>query len=196
MIGFWSEEKNRTWLQVTAETVAGALLFSIIAPPFSLASIWQDRQKALNSQRQQQRSAPERAFLPGHSSVALEFEGASSGLQIPEELGSVVETWGGNESLAGKSSSLPTVIQIEDAHGVYEAQKNSANILRLIQSERGDAPETETQEPLLVCVEGAWGRVSPEWVSVFPDESAKKDTAESLLQQGEINSEEYLSILS
>ena len=44
-------------------------------------------------------------------------------------------------------------------------------------------------------MEGAWGRVSPEWISVFPDENLKKEMAERLLQEGEITGEEYLAIM-
>src|SRR5260221_10405074 len=50
-------------------------------------------------------------------------------------------------------------------------------------------------KPLLVCSEGAWGRVYPEWLSVFPDEILRNQMAEELLKEGKITGEEYLVML-
>ncbi|MGQ0645698.1 MAG: hypothetical protein ACT4O3_09425, partial [Elusimicrobiota bacterium] len=109
--------------------------------------------------------------------------------RIPQSAGEVVEIWADPEGQAKSSASrLPTVIHIQDAHGIYSAQKNAASVLESL------FPE-DPRENLLVCVEGAWEEVDTRWLSAFPDESVRKTVAESLLAQGDITGEEYLSIL-
>ncbi|MBI3012931.1 MAG: hypothetical protein HYY63_04825, partial [Elusimicrobia bacterium] len=195
MIGFWTEKENLGVLKSTAIVVAGALLFSIVAAPFAEASIWDERKKATEEMIEKKEKV-QKAFQgiqkeePTPARALSKELGIASGIEIPEELGTVVEAWGGKSAL---SPETPLVIHIQDAHGVYEAQKNASQILKILRS--GDRSENSSGSPLLVCVEGAWGRVSPEWLSVFPDETLKKEMAERLLEDGEITGEEYLSIL-
>ena len=195
MIRFWIEKKNRNWLESTAICVLGALLFSIVVPPYAEASIWDERKKAVDVMTEKKEKVAEALKKTDKSSEEKERIkelGIASGIEIPEDLGTVVEAWGGIPNLAEQP---PLVIHIQDAHGVYDAQKNASEILKIIHSGNPESKEAASLQPLLVCVEGAWGRVSPEWISVFPDENLKKEMAERLLQEGEITGEEYLAIM-
>ncbi|MBI2119302.1 MAG: peptidoglycan DD-metalloendopeptidase family protein [Elusimicrobia bacterium] len=195
MIRFWIEKKNRSWLESTALLVLGALLFSIVAPPYAEASIWDERKKAVDVMTEKKEKVAEALKKTDKSleeKERIKELGIASGIEIPEDLGTVVEAWGGIPNLAEQP---PLVIHIQDAHGVYDAQKNASEILKIIRSGNQEDKEAASVQPLLVCVEGAWGRVSPEWISVFPDENLKKEMAERLLQEGEITGEEYLAIM-
>ena len=123
----------------------------------------------------------------------MDFPVSGSGIVGPVEWGTVIDKWGGAEGLAGKGGQ-PMVVDLEDAHGYYEAQKNAASILGLLESQES-ALVGGGKKGMLVCVEGASGRVSPEWASVFPDEEVRRDTAESLLERGEVTGEEYLAMV-
>src|SRR3990167_1311886 len=46
MIRFWITKRNRSWLQLTAETLAVSFLFTTISAPFVQANLWQDRRIA------------------------------------------------------------------------------------------------------------------------------------------------------
>jgi len=202
-----------SWMKTTALTVLASFIFTTLSAPFAQGSIWEDRRKAVEKMKQtkeqtenawkpaarrQAAAAAEKNSGQGSARISsgvsapvnLNFQSAASGLEIPEDLGTIVESWGGTGG--EKMKGLPRVIHIQDAHGVYEAQKNAANILRLVQTESGGADDLAfssqmgavREPPLLVCVEGAWGRVLPDWMSVFPDDTAKRSVAESLLEKG------------
>ena len=169
MIRFWARASNRSWLRGAGGILAASLLFSISAPPFAQASLWQERRQAQAS-----------AVRPSSSQTAPLSAGLSPDLLAhpwgpSEDIGSIVETW-----QAPRDSGQPMIIQIEDAHGVYGAQKNSASLLQWL------ASESPKSEPLLVFVEGAWGPVDPSWAAALPDADERRQSAEDLLRQGRI----------
>ena len=189
-----AQQKNRTFLQTTAWAVLGSFLFTTLAGPFAQASIWEDRRKVISS-GSDLTEVPVDAPAALRKPLDFDFGSTASGIQVPEELGTVIDSWTG-EGRDGKPSASPLIVEIEDAHGVYGAQKNSAGILNLLESKERESVEPGKDKGLLVCVEGAWGRVGPEWISVFPDDKVKRQTAESLLEQGQVTGEEYLSMIS
>src|SRR3989338_4978536 len=129
MIRFWIEKKNRNWLESTAICVLGALLFSIVVPPYAEASIWDERKKAVDVMTEKKEKVAEALKKTDKSSEEKERIkelGIASGIEIPEDLETVVEAWGGIPNLAEQP---PLVIHIQDAHGVYDAQKNASEIL-------------------------------------------------------------------
>lgn len=173
--------------------LVGSLLFCVSAPPFAQASLWQERKMAVESLTDKQDKTA-RAFNgtgPRRMGEESLSSAAAFGIEIPQELGKVTESWSKEGAGSGASSGLPLVIHIQDAHGIYGAHKNSASILKILA-----AGSSSGSEPgLLVCVEGAWERVTPEWLNLFPDEAAKRETAESFLEKGEMTGEEYFSAL-
>ena len=94
MIYFWTRHLN--WLKSTACMLLAALLFGMIAPPFSQASLWEDRQKALremeNKKRRQERPWETKTQAPDQNADSKNDLDAA-GLQIPEEFGHVTETF-------------------------------------------------------------------------------------------------------
>lgn len=104
-------------------------------------------------------------------------------LGLSRENAWVVDQW----SPPAGAPYLPLVIHLQDAHGIYSAQKNSAAVLRSL---------SRMKAPLWVFAEGAWGPVDLGWLARFPDRRAKEITAEFALRQGDIPAEEYLAILS
>ena len=192
MICFWIQKKNRPCLKFVAGALVGSLFLNFIAPALLQASFWQERQNAMKNLADKQDKTA-RAFNGTALSTKAEkslSQTAAFGIEIPQELGRIIEGSEGN----GDFRDLPLVIHIQDAHGVYGAQKNTASILKLLAEERG-ASSGEGQS-LLICVEGAWERVTPEWLKAFPDEAVKKDVAESFLERGEMTGEEYFAALN
>jgi oxygen-dependent protoporphyrinogen oxidase len=108
--------------------------------------------------------------------------------KISNDFGTVVESWDG--SAQGIGGRKPHVILIQDIHENYGAQKNLARILQSL-SDQLSSPE----KTLLVCSEGAWGRLYPEWLSLFPDQCLRNRIAEDLLKGGKITGEEYFVML-
>src|SRR5690242_8741561 len=120
-----SERMNERskFLKSTAVAVLGSFLFVTVAGPFAEASIWEERQKALGGGKEQKGDGGEQARgAVVRAGLKVDFGVTSSGIEVPEELGTVVESWGGEEGLSGKGTGQPTVVDLEDAHGVYEAQ--------------------------------------------------------------------------
>ena len=198
MISFWI--KNKLWRKGTASLLAASLLFTIVAPPFAQASIWDERKKSVdNLNRKLENEDP--GFFQGRALKApgINFDSKIAGIDLPKELGAVTESWNGNGS---SNSDVPLVVHIQDAHGFYGAQKNAVEILRLLAESRAKGESKNqaalqpasgaSRPPLTVCIEGAWGEVRPDWLGAFPDKAVKKDVAESLLKRGGITGEEYL----
>ena len=168
--------KPARFSQILSLSVLAVFTFSTFSAPFAEASLWSERRNALQTQESKKsevHQAAASAFLLPRLST-----GHSTGLHLPENLGTVVESW----YPAAPADSAPLVIHIQDAHQHYGAQKNASKIL-------------ESLETSLVCVEGASRRVHPEWISVLPDQTVKASMAESLLKEASITGEEYAAIL-
>ncbi|MBI2119309.1 MAG: hypothetical protein HYT97_06760, partial [Elusimicrobia bacterium] len=215
MIKFWTDMKNRSWLESTAIILVGALLFTMVAPPFAEANLWSERRKALEEMEKKKEpiQLASLAGLPIHrpsslTSLAAELSPeamkevmskvqsrpASSlgkraakhkSIALPSELVSRIEGYGDIErvyltnhkhlklekgklqidfqpSVLGihqelnspqvpdtKSQPNSLVILVQDAHGIYGAQKNIAHLVKEL-TEMGVG---------LVGVEGSIGRM-------------------------------------
>src|SRR3989338_9068541 len=215
LIKFWTDMKNRSWLESTAIVLVGALLFSIVAPPFAEANLWSERRNDLE-EMEKKKEPVQLASLAGLpiaspsslTSLAAELSPevmkevmskvqsmpASSfakraakhkSLDLPSELVSRIESYGDiervyftnhnhlkieqgklqigfkpsvfwirqelNSPQALNSEPQPNslVVLVQDAHGIYEAQKNIAFLIKEF-TEMGVG---------LVGVEGSVGRM-------------------------------------
>lgn len=104
-------------------------------------------------------------------------------LQIPSQFGTIKEVFEAPQ--AGRPG--PAIIQIQDAHCNYEAQKNLAQILDYLAREK---------KLRLIMVEGGSGDVSLSFLRDFADKKAREEVAEKYLRDGKISGEEYLDIVS
>ncbi|MGE5308201.1 MAG: hypothetical protein ACM3OC_03880 [Deltaproteobacteria bacterium] len=102
-------------------------------------------------------------------------------LSLPQNVGVVKETY------TGEKQSTPFIVQIQDAHCNYEAQKNLARILEYLVKQDGLK---------LIMVEGGSGDVSLSFLRKFSDKKTREAVAEKYLKLGEISGEEYLDIVS
>lgn len=103
--------------------------------------------------------------------------------QIPSQFGTIKEVF---EAPNGQPSG-PIIIQIQDAHCNYEAQKNLAGILDYLAREK---------KLRLIMVEGGSGDVSLSFLRTFADKKAREEIADKYLRDGKISGEEYLDIIS
>lgn len=104
-----------------------------------------------------------------------------SDLKLPSQIGSVKETY------LSPTGSGKSIIQIQDAHCNYEAQKNLSRILEYLIKE---------QKVTLVLVEGGSGDVSLSFLRSYSDKKTREEVAEKYLRMGKISGEEYLNIVS
>jgi hypothetical protein len=103
--------------------------------------------------------------------------------QIPSQFGTIKEVFEAPNGL----TSNPIIIQIQDAHCNYEAQKNLAAILDYLAREK---------KLRLIMVEGGSGDVSLSFLRTFADKKAREEIADKYLRDGKISGEEYLDIVS
>jgi len=105
-------------------------------------------------------------------------------LKIPAQIGNIKEVFepGPSAPAAGR-----TVIQIQDAHCNYEAQKNLVQILDYLVTERNLK---------LIMVEGGSGDVSLSFLRAYADKKTREAVADKYLRMGKISGEEYFDIIS
>lgn len=108
---------------------------------------------------------------------------ASENIQIPAQFGSIKESF--NTELSKDSKQL--IINIQDAHCNYEAQKNLAQILEYL---------IKKHNLKLILVEGGSGDVNLGFLRSFADPKAREEVADKYLKEGKISGEEYLDIVS
>ena len=120
---------------------------------------------------------------------------------IPPEMGTIIKTYRGERGTgnekreAGSVSHSPlavsrndrTVILIQDAHAVVDAQENIAKILDHVQKSYGIR---------LTALEGAKSKLDPTLFRTFPDMSIKKMVLSGYLKRGEITGVQMASIFS
>ncbi|MFA6383870.1 MAG: hypothetical protein WCY10_00705 [Candidatus Omnitrophota bacterium] len=103
--------------------------------------------------------------------------------QIPSQFGTIKEVFEPQNAV----QRSPAIIQIQDAHCNYEAQKNLAQILDFLVKEK---------KLRLVMVEGGTGDVSLSFLRSFADKKTREEIADKYLREGKIAGEEYLDIVS
>ena len=108
---------------------------------------------------------------------------ASNSIQIPAQLGSIKESF--NTEVSKDSKQM--IINIQDAHCNYEAQKNLAQILDYL---------IKKHNLKLILVEGGSGDVNLAFLRSFADPKAREEVADKYLKEGKISGEEYLDIVS
>jgi hypothetical protein len=99
-------------------------------------------------------------------------------LKIPSQIGNIKEVF---ESSLSSPSANTTIIQIQDAHCNYEAQKNLAQILEYLVTER---------KLKLIMVEGGSGDVSLSFLRSYADKKTREAVADKYLRMGKISGEE------
>lgn len=105
-------------------------------------------------------------------------------IKVPSRFGNIKEVFTAlNQTPAGQR----TIIQIQDAHCNYEAQKNLVKILESLVKDYGLK---------LILVEGGSGDVSLSFLRAYADKKSREEVAESYLRAGKISGEEYLNIVS
>lgn len=124
-----------------------------------------------------------------------------SSLKIPENLGNLDEVWipnssyglqvptkgntGGNPSNteeASKPISPKIIIHVRDAHSIYEAQKNIAQLIELL---------NRRYQVRLVCLEGASGKIDTSVLNQFSDPTINRRVLEDLVREGKVTGAEY-----
>jgi|GEM_PF-6634077 len=114
-------------------------------------------------------------------------------LAIPAEMGSITKEYGvrsaeygGNEK-PGTPYAVPrTVILVQDAHAVMDAQENIAKILKHLQKKYGVR---------LTALEGAKGRLEPVLLRSFPEPSAKRKILAGYEKRAELSGPEVAAVL-
>jgi len=103
-------------------------------------------------------------------------------VSIPSEMASIHELF---DSQVPEGS--PLIIAIQDAHGIYDAQKNIRAIIQVLQDEYGFD---------LVALEGASGRADHTLLRSFPDEEIKKEVADKYMKRAELSGGEVAAIIN
>ncbi|MFH1062774.1 MAG: hypothetical protein V1747_07840 [Candidatus Omnitrophota bacterium] len=100
-------------------------------------------------------------------------------LDIPAELGFIKEIH------VPKTPTEKMIINIQDLHCNYKAQKNIAGILEYL---------TQTYGLKLISVEGGSGKIDTSFYQDLPDEKIKEQVADYFLREARINGTEYFAI--
>ena len=113
-------------------------------------------------------------------------------LAIPAEMGSIVREhgvvsreFGGANKLIIPNSALRTVILIQDAHAVIDAQENIRKILAHLRKEYGVS---------LAALEGAKGRLEPVLLRTFPEAAVKRKVLAGYENRAELSGPEMESV--
>jgi hypothetical protein len=105
-------------------------------------------------------------------------------LEIPAQYGSIKESF---KAPGNRETSKRLIIQVQDAHCNYEAQKNMAGLLEYL---------IKNNNLSLIMVEGGSGDVNLSFLRGYADKKAREEVADKYLRQGKISGEEYLDIVS
>lgn len=120
------------------------------------------------------------------SSPDLRTSAASPSKKIPTWLSQLVLPHGAiREIHLARRADAPLVLHIQDLHGLYDAQKNVANILEALGGDRGLT---------LVGLEGAEGPLVIEPFRAYPEKDVNREVAEHFLKAGHITGPEYAGL--
>lgn len=100
-------------------------------------------------------------------------------LEMPAELGFIKEIY------VPQTPTGKMIINIQDLHCNYKAQKNIAGILEYL---------TQTYGLKLISVEGGSGKIDTTFYQKLPDEKIKEQVADYFLREARINGTEYFAI--
>ncbi|RKY36222.1 MAG: hypothetical protein DRP78_04190, partial [Candidatus Omnitrophota bacterium] len=100
-------------------------------------------------------------------------------LSLPKEIGAIKETY------VPKKNSKQLILNIQDIHCNYEAQKHIADILKHL---------VQTYQLKLISVEGGSGKIDTTFYQQLPDEKVKEQVADYFLKEARINGTEYFAI--
>ncbi|MBI2916209.1 MAG: hypothetical protein HYY07_05070, partial [Elusimicrobia bacterium] len=81
MIEFWTEIKNRSWLQWTGMSVAVSFLFVTLSAPFAQASFWEERRKSVQEIQNKQKDPFQLASLVESNSYQSVI---GNGMMVPQ----------------------------------------------------------------------------------------------------------------
>ncbi len=98
-------------------------------------------------------------------------------MSLPESIGKLKTVFRGSKD--------KLFIHIQDAHVNEEAQQHIAEILKYFVDHHGLK---------LINVEGAEGRLYPEFLQAFPDASVRSSVADLLMREGRMSGAEYLAV--
>ncbi|MDD5226055.1 MAG: hypothetical protein PHV97_02590, partial [Candidatus Omnitrophica bacterium] len=114
-------------------------------------------------------------------------------LTIPSEMGTITSQYRvGSQELGEKSelktpnSTLRTVILIQDAHAVIDAQENIRKILGVLSTQYGVR---------LTALEGAKGRLEPILLKTFPDPAVKRKILAGYEDRAELSGPEIAAVM-
>lgn len=177
------------WSQrVIAGTVAAAFFFTSVGEPFAQTNFWADRQAA------KARTAGRPLSVAQNHLASIDWPKETlhpllNTFKLPADLGSIVETH--VVSSVGKPGQK-TLLHIQDAHGIFDAQLNSAQILEGLRV----AGWAGREAPIIVYQEGGTGLADTDSLSSFPFADIREEVGRAFLRQKEITGEEYRALSS
>src|SRR3989338_3709728 len=200
MIRFWITKRNRSWLQLTAETLAVSFLFTTISAPFVQANLWQDRRIAAKELQKDETllarlPSIEQNIFPTASTKNL-LDSSNSSLApllnqkahipslkfpLPQWVTSNPLSYATLKKVVIPSSwktGDPIVIYIQDAHLNKDAQRNIGKSIQHFIAHG---------KPDLVALEGAFGLIDLSSFREFPNQDAVKKVADYLLKENNIS---------
>jgi hypothetical protein len=174
--------------KATAAVVAGAFLFTTVGEPMAQTNFWSDRQAARS------RTANRSAVVAHNPLASIDWPKETlnpllDNFKLPANLGSVVET---HVAPSVGKTSQKTLIHIQDAHGIFDAQLNSAQILEGLRI----AGWAGREGPITVYQEGGTGPADTDGLSSFPFADIREEVGRAFLRQKEITGEEYRALAS
>ncbi|MBI3312981.1 MAG: DUF58 domain-containing protein [Candidatus Omnitrophica bacterium] len=112
------------------------------------------------------------------SSLNEDFPGNLSSVRVPEDLGTIQESFRGNTD--------KVIVLIQDAHAVPDAQRNIQKLIAYFQTE---------YKVNLVGLEGAVSKLDPRIFKSFPDKEILKKTLDQYFERGELTGGTAAAIL-
>jgi hypothetical protein len=163
-------KKNRKLLLTVSVFISGVFLY--LSSTASAATIWDKRNKAVETAREEKVSeaAAETSSIPSIDPEEI---------TVPEKYGSVIETHRGIKDTL--------IVHIQDAHCNYEGQMNSANILQSL---------IENYDLNLVLVEGKVTERDFKYLRHKAPPGERKKIADKLMKEGYFTGVNYLDLAS
>lgn len=174
--------------KATAAVVAGAFLFTTVGEPMAQTNFWADRKAARS------RTATGSVVVAQNPLASIDWPKETlnpllDNFKLPANLGSIVET---HVAPSVGNATRKTLIHIQDAHGIFDAQLNAAQILEGLRL----AGWAGREGPITVYQEGGTGPADTDGLSSFPFADIREEVGRAFLRQKEITGEEYRTLAS